>query len=127
MAAFTGGGPPDDRRRRRRRRRRRGEPPRKIGPPVRQRRRPRGGGKPGPGQGFTTPDADRVSASVATPGNEGTEEFDGSGDLTGTDEMQAVYSQGQGNVPQLHYGRNEAFQHEQAAAVSSASEEGESG
>lgn len=127
---FTGGGGPPDRDRRRRRRNRfrsRGGGP--TPPPARRKRfgqppqhQGKGPGGPGPGQG----DQDQASATVATPGNEGTlgPEFD-TGDMTGTDEIQdAVFSQGSGFAPQLHYGSNAVFEQQTADNVASASEAG---
>src|SRR5215470_16371297 len=102
--------PPVDRDRRRRRRRWRWRRPPRVPEPVggrsepparrRTRRLPPPDRRPGPGR----PPGDNVSATVATPGNEGVEEFADSGDLTGTADIQdAVYSQGPGVAPQLHY------------------------
>lgn len=45
-----------------------------------------------------------VSSVVATPGNEGTDEAQPGGDMTGTSQLpDAVFSQGTGYAPQLRY------------------------
>src|SRR5215470_6787969 len=114
--------PPLDRDRRRRRWRRPRRVPRPVNPPTEPPSQADHRRLPGPGR--PPSDHDRVSATVATRGNEGVTEFSQSGDLTGTADIQdAVYSQGAGVAPQLHYGRNAAFQQETAQAVSEASEE----
>jgi hypothetical protein len=108
MAPEPAPGVDPDRRRRRRR----------LPPRIRRQRRRRPPEPPVPRTGRPPGDRDRVSATVSTPGNTGVEEFRGTGDLTGTDNIQAVFSQGHGFAPQLHYGRNEVHQQQTAQQVS---------
>lgn len=78
----------------------------KAGPPVTV---------PGQPTATTEPLTGEVSSVVATPGNEGVDSQPGGGDLTGTSALtDAVFSQGAGVAPQLHYDSMQQQQEQQA-------------